>query len=90
MAEVSNLDTYFTLVYFHNDRGGLFIRKGNRSRDYYDYSCRTDDKMFFYFCDNFSIFLEYPPKILGGFTWKLQKSLQLVVIRFRLKYLFST
>ena len=44
----------------------------------------------FYFCENFSIFLEYPPKILGGFTWKLQKSLQLVVIRFRLKYLFST
>ena len=27
-------------------------------------------------------FLECPPRILGGFTWRLQMSLQLVIVRF--------
>ena len=31
---------------------------------------------------NFSYFLGYPPRILGGFTWRLQMSLQLVIVRF--------
>ena len=29
---------------------------------------------------NFSYFLGYPPRILGGFTWRLQRSLQLVIV----------
>ena len=88
MAEVSNLDTYFTLVYFHNDRGELFIRKDPETIMIIVVGLMT--RCFFIFVRISLFFLEYPPKILGGFTWKLQKSLQLVVIRFRLKYLFST
>ena len=38
MEEVGNLDTCLgvTLVYFHNIRGGEFIRKDNRSDGYYN------------------------------------------------------
>jgi hypothetical protein len=38
---------------------------------------------FFNFCENFqdfSMFLECPLRILGGFTWKLQKKLPIIPI----------
>ena len=39
---------------------------------------------FYFFWEflEFLSFLECPPRILGGFTWRLQKSLQLVIVRF--------
>ena len=27
-------------------------------------------------------FLEYPPRVLGGFMWMLESSLQLVIVRY--------
>ena len=54
----------------------IYQKKNNRSNGYYDQSCRIDGQMFLIFvriCRISLFFLNYPPKILGRFTWRLQK-----------------
>jgi hypothetical protein len=77
MAYVGNLYTYLgvTLVYFHNDRGGYFIRKITDPMAIMirDVELMVECFWFLWEFKGFLYFFSCPPKILGGIMWRPQK-----------------
>ena len=63
-----------TLVYFHNGKGGWFIKKKIDPMAIMIRVAELMARCFWFLWEfvGFLYFLDCPPRILGGFTWRLQ------------------